>query len=151
MALGAAFFYAIAAVITKRLHGVAPQLIVLIQMLVGVGLLAPFAQVPGLTRAPATWAWLATIGIVHTGLMSTLLYSAIQKIPTSLVGALSFIYPVVAILVDWLALGHPLGALQLAGSGLILLAAAGMTFGWTLRITTAARPIAGKASSHRGR
>ncbi|MCE6981640.1 DMT family transporter, partial [Pseudomonas frederiksbergensis] len=76
MALGAAFFYAIAAVITKRLHGVAPQLIVLIQMLVGVGLLAPFAQVPGLTRAPATWAWLATIGIVHTGLMSTLLYSA---------------------------------------------------------------------------
>lgn len=151
MALGAAFFYVIAAVITKRLHGVAPQLIVLIQMLVGVGLLAPFAQVPGLTRAPATWAWLATIGIVHTGLMSTLLYSAIQKIPTSLVGALSFIYPVVAILVDWLALGHPLSALQLAGSGLILLAAAGMTFGWTLRITTATRPIAGKASSHRGR
>ncbi|MNG07346.1 EamA-like transporter family protein [compost metagenome] len=83
--------------------------------------------------------------------MSTLLYSAIQKIPTSLVGALSFIYPVVAILVDWLALGYPLSALQLAGSGLILLAAAGMTFGWTLRITTATRPIAGKASSHRGR
>lgn len=133
MALGAAFFYAIAAVITKRLQGVAPHLIVLIQMLVGVVLLAPFAHLSELTLPAGTWALLATIGIVHTGLMSTLLYSAIQKIPTSLVGALSFIYPVVAILVDWLALGHRLGGLQMLGSLLILLAAAGMTCGWSLR------------------
>ncbi|MNH47615.1 hypothetical protein D3C79_1109560 [compost metagenome] len=47
-------------------------------------------------------------------------------------GALSYIYPIVAILVDWIAFGHPLGILQMAGAAAILLAAAGMNFGWTL-------------------
>ena len=64
--------------------------------------------------------------------MSTLLYSAIQKIPTALVRALSFIYPIVAILVDWVAFAHPLGVLQVIGASAILLAAAGMNFGWSL-------------------
>ncbi len=40
--------------------------------------------------------------------MSTLLYGAIQKIPTALVSALSFIYPAVAIVVDWAVFGHRL-------------------------------------------
>jgi len=34
--------------------------------------------------------------------------------------------------VDWLAFSHPLGVLQMAGAAAILLAAAGMNFGWTL-------------------
>ncbi|PMU90287.1 EamA family transporter, partial [Pseudomonas sp. GW704-F3] len=58
--------------------------------------------------------------------------SAIQKIPTALVGTLSFIYPVVAILVDWVAFDHPLSTLQVLGASAILLAAAGMNFGWSL-------------------
>lgn len=60
--------------------------------------------------------------------MSTLLYGAIQKIPTALVGALSFIYPAVAIVVDWAVFGHRLSLLQLLGSLAILGAAAGMMF-----------------------
>ncbi|WP_409161256.1 EamA family transporter [Pectobacterium sp. B2J-2] len=73
------------------------------------------------------------IGVLHTGLMSTLLYSAIQKIPTALVGALSFLYPVIAALVDWAAFGHKLDGMQLAGAVAILLSVAGMTFGWRIR------------------
>jgi drug/metabolite transporter (DMT)-like permease len=49
-----------------------------------------------------------TLGIVHTGLMYVLLYGAIQKLPTALTGALSFIYPIAAIFVDWFAFGHRL-------------------------------------------
>lgn len=60
--------------------------------------------------------------------MSTLLYGAIQKIPTPLVGALSFIYPAVAIVVDWAVFGHRLSLLQLLGTLAILGAAAGMMF-----------------------
>jgi drug/metabolite transporter (DMT)-like permease len=45
---------------------------------------------------------------------------------------LSFIYPIVAILVDWVAFAHPLGILQVIGASAILLAAAGMNFGWSL-------------------
>lgn len=64
--------------------------------------------------------------------MSFLLYSAIQKIPTSLVGALSFIYPAVAIVVDWAVFAHRLSLLQMLGTAAILGAAAGMNFGWRL-------------------
>ena len=71
------------------------------------------------------------MGVVHTGLMYVLLYGAIQKLPIHLTGALSFIYPVAAILVDRLAFGHALQPLQIAGAAVILIAAAGMNLGWT--------------------
>lgn len=125
LALGSAFFYAVAALIAKGLKGMPAPLLVLIQMLVGVVMLAPFVNVSVVGQG--AWGYLVVIGVVHTGVMSTLLYGAIQRIPTALVGALSFVYPVVAIAVDWLGFGHALGAVQLLGALGILLAAAGMT------------------------
>lgn len=133
LALSSAFFYAVAAAITKRLKEVPAHLIVLIQMVVGVLVLAPFVDFDRVDTVGDAWIYLMIIGVVHTGLMSTLLYSAIQKIPTALVGALSFIYPIAAILVDWVAFAHPLSSLQVIGASAILLAAAGMNFGWSLR------------------
>ncbi|WP_439887919.1 DMT family transporter [Pseudomonas sp. MBLB4123] len=132
LALGAAFFYALAALVAKKLKGTPPHLIALIQVCVGTLMLAPFANLAQLPTSAASWGALVTLGVVHTGLMYILLYGAIQKLPTHLTGALSFIYPVVAILVDYLAFGHQLQALQLLGIGAILLAAAGMTLGWSL-------------------
>ncbi|MDY0975720.1 DMT family transporter [Massilia sp. CFBP9012] len=132
LALAAAFFYALAAAVTKRLDGVSPYLIVTIQMVVGSVLLAPFATLPDDVSSPRTWGLLLAIGFIHTGLMSTLLYGAIQKISTSLVGVLSFLYPIVAIVVDALAFGHLLGALQIGGAVAILVAVAGMNFGWRI-------------------
>lgn len=128
LALGAALMYAIAAAIVKQLASLPPQLIVLIQLTVGALAMAPFAGLAHLPAEPTDWLLLATVGLVHTGVMSTLLYGAIQKIPTSLVGALSFIYPAVAIVVDWAAFGHRLSLLQLLGTLAILGAAAGMMF-----------------------
>lgn len=132
LALASAFFYAVAALIAKHLKAVPAHLIVLIQMVVGVVLLAPFVDFSGSGLVPVTVSYLVVIGVVHTGVMSTLLYSAIQKIPTVLVGALSFVYPVVAIGVDWLGFGHGLSVAQGVGAGMILLAAAGMNFGWVV-------------------
>ena len=129
-ALCAAFLYALAAIVTKALKGVPPHLIALIQVSVGVLMLAPFADFAALPQGLAGWSWLVTLGIVHTGLMYVLLYGAIQKLPTSLTGALSFIYPIVALLVDFLAFGHRLGIVQGIGVAAILLAAAGSTLGW---------------------
>ncbi|MDQ0981069.1 DMT family transporter [Pseudomonas synxantha] len=132
LALASAFFYAVAAAITKRLKDLPAHLIVLIQMVVGALVLAPFVDVGTVDTVEGAWTYPIIIGVVHTGLMSTLLYSAIQKIPTALVGALSFIYPIMAILVDWVAFAHPLSVLQVIGASAILLAAAGMNFGWSL-------------------
>jgi drug/metabolite transporter (DMT)-like permease len=132
LALGAAFFYALAALVAKRLKGTPPHLIALIQVITGLLMLAPFAGASGLPTQASQWALLVTMGAVHTGLMYVLLYGAIQKLPTHLTGALSFIYPVAALAVDRIAFGHQLQPTQLLGSSAILIAAAGMTFGWTL-------------------
>jgi drug/metabolite transporter (DMT)-like permease len=132
LALGAAFFYALAAVAAKKLKGTPPHLIALIQVTVGVLMLAPLADWSDLPAGSESWLLLATLGIVHTGLMYILLYGAIQRLPTNLIGSLSFIYPVAAIVVDRVALGHHLHAVQILGAGAILFAAAGMNLGWTL-------------------
>lgn len=134
LALGAAALYALAALIIKRLTGVPPHLIALIQAVTGVLLLAPWANLSPLPQAATAWASLATLGIVHTGIMYVLLYGAIQKLPTALTGALSFIYPIAAIFVDWFAFGHRLSPLQWLGVVAILLAAAGMQRGWSLNL-----------------
>lgn len=134
MALGAAFFYALAAAATKQLKGTPPHLIALIQVTVGLFAMAPFAHLNALPSDAGTWGLLAAVGVLHTGIVYILLYGAIQKLPTNLTGALSFIYPIVAIGVDYVAFGHRLQIAQLAGAAVILLAAAGMTLGWPLRL-----------------
>lgn len=130
LALGAALLYAIAALIIKRLKDVPPHLMALIQVTTGAVLLAPLVPWNSLPATTNAWAALVTLGVVHTGLMYVLLYGAIQKLPTAITGALSFIYPIAAIFVDWIAFGHRLGWLQWLGVMAILLAAAGLQRGW---------------------
>lgn len=131
MALGAAFFYALAALATKWLKGTAPHLIALIQVSTGVLMLLPMTDFSNLPDDAQTWSLLATMGVIHTGLMYVLLYGAIQKLPIHLTGALSFIYPIATIIVDRLAFGHMLQPLQIIGAAIILFATAGMNLGWT--------------------
>lgn len=129
MALGAAFFYAVTALIARHLKQLPPQHIALIQVLTGTVMLLPLVHLPT-TGGTLPWGILLTLGIVHTGVMYQLLYSAIQKLPTPLIGSLSFIYPLVAIVVDNALFGHTLSAVQMAGGVLILLAVAGNNLGW---------------------
>jgi drug/metabolite transporter (DMT)-like permease len=138
LALAAAFFYALAAFAAKWLKGTPPHLVALIQVVTGAVLLAPFADFSILPQTMGGWSLLATIGVVHTGLMYILLYGAIQKLPVHLTGALSFIYPVASIGVDRIAFGHQLQPIQIAGSLLVLIAAAGTTLGWSVMRSPAA-------------
>ena len=134
LAIGAAFFYAIAAIATKLLKGTPPHLIALIQVITGTLMLAPMALAAPAPSGAAQWSILVTVGIVHTGLMYVLLYGAIQRLPTHMTGALSFVYPIAAIVVDRIAFGHQLQPIQILGSIAILIAAAGMNLGWKLRL-----------------
>jgi drug/metabolite transporter (DMT)-like permease len=131
LALGAAFFYALAAIITKKLTGTPPHLIALIQVCVGILMLAPFAHWAELPTDSAAWGNFLIMGAVYTGLVFVLLYGAIQKLPTHVTGALSFVYPIVAIVVDFVAFDHWLHPVQLVGVAAILLAAAGINLGWS--------------------
>ncbi len=131
-AAGAALLYAISAIITRHLKGTPPHLLALMQLAFGALALAPFVRYGTLPDTPVHWAQIVTLGIVHTGVMYVLLYGAIQKLPTAMTGAFSFIYPVMAILVDWFAFGQRLAWIQVAGAALILVAAAGVNLGWRI-------------------
>ena len=130
MALGAAFLYAIAAIVTKKLGDMPAHLIALIHVCVGTVMLAPFADLANLPTDSRAWADFVVMGAVYTGLVFALLYGAIQKLPTHSVGALSFLYPIFAMVVDFAAFDHKLKPLQFVGSAAILIAAAGMNLGW---------------------
>ena len=68
LAMAAAFFYALTAIIARKLKTIAPQHIAFIQVLTGVVMLLPFASRPSFS-GDFPWPLLLTLGIVHTGIM----------------------------------------------------------------------------------
>ena len=118
LALGAAFCYALAALFAKQLKGIPPHLIALVHTAVGIVALSPLALQGGWPGGATAWGALIALGAAHTGLVYILLYGAIQRLATHLTGALSFIYPIVAIVVDGVAFGHRLHLPQAAGAAL---------------------------------
>ena len=68
------------------------------------------------------WAAVVVLGLVHTAWMYTLMYAAFQRLSAQAIAGLSFIYPVVAVLVDLLWFGHHPAPVQALGMVLILLA-----------------------------
>jgi drug/metabolite transporter (DMT)-like permease len=142
LALGAAFLYAVASIVAKRLKGIPPHLIALVQVALGTLMLAPLADFSALPTQNIQWGYLVTLGIVHTCIMYILLYSALQKLPTARVAVLSFIYPVVAILIDYMVYERDLSLAQWAGMALILLGSAGVNLKWKLGLTRSAAPAA---------
>ncbi len=123
LALSAAVLYAIATMITKQLKGTRPHLIALIQVTIGIFMLLPFASFTDIAAASnIQWSYLVILGAVHTCLMYILMYSAFQKLPTPVIAVMSFIYPVVAIMVDYIFYGQSLSIMQFTGIGLIMFA-----------------------------
>jgi drug/metabolite transporter (DMT)-like permease len=126
-ALLAALLYGLSTLVTKRITGVRPHLIALVQVLVGIPLLLPFADFGAMRGEGADWGWLVGLGIIHTGLMYVLMYAAYAKLPTSKIAVLAFTYPAVAMVMDWAVYGHHIGLVQALGVPLIVLASLKVT------------------------
>lgn len=121
LALSAAVLYAVATMITKQLKGIRPHLIALIQVSLGIVLLFPLASFGDLgSIAGVQWTYLIILGGIHTCMMYILMYSAFQKLPTPVIAVMSFIYPVVAIGVDYIFYDQSLSLGQFAGIALIM-------------------------------
>ncbi len=140
MALLAAVGWAVRGGHHEMAQGGAPQLIALIHVVTGSLMLAPLVDWSSLPQGSRVWTVLATIGVLHTGLMYALMYAAVQRLPTDLQGALSFIYPVAAIAIDVVALGTELRPIQIVGAVAVVLAAGGATLGWGV-----AKPVKAQA------
>jgi drug/metabolite transporter (DMT)-like permease len=135
-ALLAALLYGLSTLVTKRITGVRPHLIALVQVVVGIPLLLPFADFGAMRGTGADWGWLVGLGLIHTGLMYVLMYSAYAKLPTAKIAVLAFTYPAVAMVADWAVYGHHIGLVQALGVPLIILASLKVT----LAPARAARP-----------
>lgn len=136
MALGGALLYAIVTILAKGLGAQRPEITVLCQTVVGVVMLAPFADFSTDIHL-ASWGWLVGIGVLHTGIAYVMMFSAYPRLSTPVIGVLTFIYPIVAIIIDWAIYDHPIGVAQGVGMALITLATLGVRLGWRLPI----RPV----------
>ncbi|MGW2646719.1 DMT family transporter [Streptomyces sp. NPDC001393] len=126
-ALLAALLYGLSTLVTKRITGVRPHLIALVQVLVGIPLLLPFADFGAMSGTGWRWGWLVGLGMIHTGVMYVLMYAAYAKLPTAKIAVLAFVYPAVAMLMDWLVYGHHIGLVQALGVPLIVTASLKVT------------------------
>ncbi|MFZ3003094.1 MAG: DMT family transporter [Undibacterium umbellatum] len=132
LALLAALLYAFATLATRKLQGIAPAQIAGLQLLVGAVVLAPMADLSGWSWHWQSWGSLVLLGFVHTGLMYKLMYDAFQKLPATSIATLSFIYPLVALLVDVWFFSTVLSAVQLLGMAMILIAVLANQRDWNL-------------------
>lgn len=131
LTLLAAASYVGVTVLVRAIRGQRAEITMMIQAAVGALLLslgADFQQ----SISPASWGWLVGLGIIHSGLVMVAIYATFPLLPTRRIAILNFVYPAVAILLDWLIYGRPLTALQMAGVGLIVLATLGANLGWRL-------------------
>ncbi|CAL9521884.1 DMT family transporter [Streptomyces sp. enrichment culture] len=126
-ALLAALLYGLSTLVTKRISGVRPHLIALVQVLVGIPLLLPFADFGAMSGTGTDWGWLVGLGVIHTGVMYVLMYAAYAELPTSKIAVLAFVYPAVALFADWAVYGHHIGLVQALGVPLIVTASLKVT------------------------
>lgn len=143
MALGGAFLYAVVTILAKGLGEQRPEITVLCQTVVGVVMLAPFANFAR-DIAPASWGWLVGIGVLHTGIAYVMMFSSYPRLSTPVIGVLTFVYPVVAIIIDWAIYGHPIGIAQGLGMVLIAVATLGVRLGWRLPVRRGSAAFAGQ-------
>ncbi|MBL0729251.1 DMT family transporter [Piscinibacter sp. HJYY11] len=122
MCLGGSLSYALVTLIAKAAREVSSFAMAWWQCLVGTLLLAAWPLLHGWPATPAAWAWLAGLGVLHTGLAYVVLYAGMALLPTHRIAVLQFVYPLAAIVVDWAVYGRALSGVQLAGAGLMALA-----------------------------
>ena len=81
----------------------------------GIVALAWWPWVHGWPATGSTWAWLAGLGVIHTGLAYVILYAGMARLSAGRIAVLQFVYPAAAVLVDWVVYGRALSTVQLAG------------------------------------
>lgn len=115
---------------SRRISRERPFAVVLIQCVVGVVMLAPFADYAAVAQPGPHWYWLAGLGLIHSGICYVLFYSAYPRLPVVTIAVLAFVYPVIALLLDFVLYGQTLGPLQSLGVALIVLGTLGVNLKW---------------------
>lgn len=122
--LAAAALYAAVILLNKGIRGVSGIDRTMLQFAAAAAVLLPYVLLTGGVRfdgmTPAGWLCLLAVGAVHSTLAYVLYFSALKKLPGQETAILSYIDPLVAVLVSVALLAEPVTALQLAGGAMIL-------------------------------
>lgn len=122
--LGAAVFYATVILLNKFIKGVAGIHRTFLQFLSAIVILIPYVLLTGGihlgTLDGIGWCCLLIVGLVHTGITYCLYFSSLKELPGQQAAILSYIDPLVAVIIGVAVLGEPLSWQQLLGGGLIL-------------------------------
>lgn len=122
--LGAAVFYAAVVLLNKYIRGVDGIQRTFFQFLAAIVTLIPYvALTSGVTLSQLDtpgWLCLLTVGLVHTGITYCLYFSSLKAIPGQRAAILSYMDPLVAVLVSVTVLREPLTWQQALGGSLIL-------------------------------
>ena len=122
--LGAAAFYATVVLLNKFIKGVDGIHRTFLQFVSATVVLIPYVLVSGSFGLRALggvgWANLLTVGLVHTGITYCLYFSSLKELPGQKAAILSYIDPLVAVLVSVLLLHETITGRQIIGGILIL-------------------------------
>ena len=122
--LGAACLYATVMLLNKFIKGVTGLYRTFIQFLSAVVVLLPYVACSGgFTLSGLSqkgWIALLVVGLVHTGITYCMYFSALKEIPGQEIAILSYVDPLVAVLVSVVWLGETITVPQVIGGALIL-------------------------------
>jgi len=129
LALGAAILYASIVMLNKKVTGIPPYDKTIMQLLISAVVLIPYNALSGnfsnLSFSPFIVFMLILVGIVHTGIAYYLYFGSMEALNSQTLAILSYIDPVVAVILSALLLKeamsplHILGALLILGSALV--------------------------------
>lgn len=122
--LGAAVFYATVILLNKFIKDVEGLHRTLLQFISAIVTLMPYvALTSGVTLGSMDamgWVCLLIVGLVHTGLAYVLYFPSLKELPGQKAAILSYIDPLVAVVVSVLILREPMGLWQWIGGAMIL-------------------------------
>lgn len=122
--LGAAMFYATVILVNKFIKTVEGLHRTFLQFVAAIIILVPYvAATSGINLGlldTIGWGALLVVGIVHTGITYCLYFSSLNELPGQKVAILSYIDPLVAIIISVTLLGESMTVMQVIGGALIL-------------------------------
>ena len=122
--LGAACLYATVILLNKFIKNVEGIHRTFLQFIAAIIVLVPYvACTDGVTLGSLNtsgWVCLLVVGLVHTGITYCLYFSSLKELPGQKAAILSYIDPLVAVVLSVTVLGEPMSLLQIIGGVLIL-------------------------------
>ena len=122
--LGAAVFYATVILLNKFIKNVAGIPRTFLQFIASIIILIPYVALGGGitlgTMNTRGWVCLLVVGLVHTGVTYCLYFSSLKELSGQEASILSYIDPLVSVLVSFFVLGESMTVPQIIGGVIIL-------------------------------